>query len=200
MKEKSVMFLLAAALLAVLLTGCGDDNPRVPVKLEIDETPEPAISQTTAPPEQPTPGPDESDEVRLLHFVGNLTEEQEAAATQALTTLYQNMEVPEYLGEAIHMVATKEWFEAMNPGSYVGGRSYTLQRGELALLTVQIGEDSTGELYADIRFQDVDGRFLLLKQFGSVTQLLEATMKDGELTGIFTNWTIDSSNGKIIRE
>lgn len=42
MKEKSIMFILAAALFAILLTGCGDDNPRVPVKLEIDETPEPA--------------------------------------------------------------------------------------------------------------------------------------------------------------
>lgn len=199
MKERKAISILAGILLAVFLVGCGNDSgPFIPEKLEFDSTPEPGVSQAPVP--TPEPAPEDADQVRLLYLVGSLTEAEEAAATEALTTLYQNMEVPEYLGEAIHMVATKEWFDAMNPGGYVGGRSYTLQRGGLALLTVQIGEDSTGVLYADVRFQDADGRFLLLKQFGTVTQLLEAAMEDGVLTGIFTNWTIDSADGTIIRE
>ncbi len=214
MKKNSIIVILTAALLAGLLAGCGmADVPAYTIDSEtIGSQPsgsqpsgstEPIESSqaiVTTPPVYSTPVPEDSNQVRLLHFAGALTEDEEAAAKEELTTLYQNMEIPEYLGEAIHMVATEEWFDTMTPGTYVGSRSYTLQQGNLALLTVQIGEDSTGTLYADIRFESAEGRFLLLKQFGTVTQLLETTIKDNVLEGAFTNWTFDSSNGGIIRE
>lgn len=211
MRDKRFMLILAGALLVLLFAGCGNDiGSMAPEKLEINKTPEPGWTQVSAPPQiftpapespgQDSPEPGEPEQVRLLYFGGELTEAEEAAALDTLTTLYRNMEVPEYLGEAIHMVATDEWFEVMVPGTYEGGRSYTLVQGDKTLLTMQAGVDSSGVLYADIRFQDADGGLLLLKQFGSVTRLLEASMKDGVLEGAFTNWTIDSAGGGIIWE
>lgn len=203
MKKKRIITALAGTLLISLLTGCGDGSEPIYSAngQPIETTTEPSGWATvSAPPVYSTPEPGDASQVKLLHFAGELSKEEEAAAKDAMTTLYQNMEVAEYLGEAIHMVATEEWFEDMLPRNYVGSRSYTLQQGELALLTVQVGEDSNGVLYADVRFQDADGRFLLLKQFGAVTQLLETTMVENEMEGPFNNWILDSKTGGIVWE
>lgn len=201
MKKKSLMVILAAAMMISVLSGCGDGSEPVDIlsgsQIEIPDSNPVTISSE---PVFSTPQPEDAGTVRLLHFAGDLTQEEEAAAMDAMQTLYQNLEIPEYLGEAIHMIAAEEWLEAMTAGTYAGSRSYSLQQGELALLTVQIGEDSTGLLYSDVCFQDAHGRMILLKQFGTVTQLLVTGTVDGAPDGAFESWRIDSSVGEIIWE
>ena len=208
-KKKYLTIIPILAMLAGGLSGCGDGSEPVdglggnPVGLTTAEPTGPVGATEnpvtgTTPPASATPQPEDAAQIHLLHFAGELVEEQEKAVMESMQTLYRNLEIQEYMGEAIHMVENEKWFETMTEGTYAGSRSYRLYQGENPILTVQIGEDSTGMLYADICFQNAEGKLILLKQFGTVTQLLVTSSKDGVPDGAFESWKIDSSIGEIL--
>ena len=113
----------ACILPLALLAGCGDGtetggapsesvgSPVEPVDVSglVDETPEP-IS---------TPEPEPEPEIGLRYQTGQLTAQEETAVLEAMTTLHQNLEIAEYLGEGIHMISGEGWLEDMCRG---GGR------------------------------------------------------------------------------
>lgn len=218
MKKKYFTIISIMAAFAGVLSGCGDGSDQmgmggtdngptsspvgvvsvIPVTVTnppADLTPEPAADAAADPTAGPTADPSQ---IQLLHLAVDLSEQEEAAVQESLKTLYMNLEIPEYIGEAIHMVENEQWFETMTAGSYTGGRSYSLYQGDLPILTVQIGEDSSGVLYADICFQNQEGKLILLKQFNRVTQLLVTSSKEGLPDGAFESWRIDSAIGEII--
>lgn len=139
-------------------------------------------------------------EIKLLYNTGKLKEEEEAAALDALESLYRNLSAEEYLGESIHMVCSEEWFETMSVRLYEGCRSYTLQQGETVLLSVQVGYDISGEPYSNVCYQADESSLSLLKQTGSQVSLLQTGLSDGEYDGTFETWKIDSEQGQITKE
>lgn len=216
MKKKYFTVIPIVAVLAGILSGCGDGSGQTgmgesgisPIVIPTEnptQTPVGVVSITpvtvTNPPVYATSEPSaDPSQIRLLHLAGDLTQQEEAAVQESLQTLYQNLEIPEYMGEAIHMVENEHWFEIMTAGTYAGSRSYSLHQGDMPILTVQIGEDSSGALYADICFQNQEGKLILLKQFNSVTQLLVTSSKEGLPDGAFESWRIDGAIGEIIWE
>ena len=82
-------------LLAAALTGCGDGTP--------DEIPENSVGvieavTITDAPVSTEPEPTSVPGVQLLYGSGELTSEEAGKIQEALETLHQNLEVPEYLG------------------------------------------------------------------------------------------------------
>lgn len=198
MVKRKRYILLAGVMLVSLLTGCGDGSEEA-----LNETssaygmPEAVQMETTpvlAQPEQ------EAAEIKVLYQTGKLTEEEEAGVLDAMQTLYQNLEVEEYLGESIHMVCGEEWFETMTPGLYEGCRSYILQQGDKVLLSVQVGYDIAGNAYSNVFFQTDENSLILLKQSGSKVSLMQAAVSGGEYDGAFVTWQIDSALGEIKKE
>ena len=51
------------------------------------------------------------------------------------------------------MVSSEEWLETMTKDLYEGCRSYTMQGGEQFLLSVQVGFDIEGRVYANICYR-----------------------------------------------
>nr|WP_296462944.1 hypothetical protein [uncultured Acetatifactor sp.] len=192
----------ACILPLALLAGCGDGtetggassesvgSPVEPVDVSglVDETPE------------PTSTPEPEPEIGLRYQTGQLTAQEEAAMLEAMTTLHQNLEIAEYVGEGIHMISGEGWLEAMCQGIYEGSRSYSLQKGEDVLLTMQLGYDIDGEPYANVYFEGEDGSVLVLKQSGETTWLLQTGVADGKYEGAFETWLFDGESGRIQRE
>ena len=184
---------MAAGLLAAgLLTGCGDGTGEDLGVLGEAVTSEPVSEET--------PSPEPSPEIRVSHSTGELTAEEEGAVLETLTDLYQNLSLPEYVGEGIHMVNSQEWFQAAAPKLYEGCRSYTLYRGEELLLSVQVGYDTEEQPYTNVFRMGQEGSILLLKQAGTVTGLLQTGLLEGEYNGAFERWLIDGSTGQIVGE
>lgn len=112
MGKKWIYGVAASALLAVLSAGCGDGSEELsamnsidvvePIDLgsemasgeesgEVGGTAEPVSAGETAAPVQ---------ENGLSYGTGDLSPEAEAAVLEAMTTLQQNLELPEYVGKA----------------------------------------------------------------------------------------------------
>lgn len=197
MAKKWIYGSVAAVFLAAALTACGDgaDENMSEETIVALESVSVAAESVNAEPENAMP-----DEIIMLCSTAALDEEKEEKVLEAMTTLYQNLEIPEYIGEGIHMVSSEEWLETMAQDLYEGCRSYTLQKGEQTLLSIQVGFDIGGEAYINICYQGNDGNLLLLKQAQGVTWLLQTNVSDGKYNGAFEVWQIDSSSGKIQRE
>lgn len=185
-------------LLAAVLTGCGDGSDMQEVVVDSLEPVDLTVS--AEPEETQEPETAETVEVTLEYRTGMLTAEQEIAVLEAMTTLRQNMEVSEYVGEGIHMVSSEEWMETMQQGLYEGSRNYCLQRGEEVLLSVQVGVDIKGTPYANVFYQGTEENVMLLKQAGGVTWLLQTNVADGKYDGAFEIWEFDSGTGHIVSE
>lgn len=138
-------------------------------------------------------------EIRLLCSTGGMSPEEEAAAKEFVTDLYRNIELDEYVGECVHMVSNDAWYEILTVNMIEGTRTYTLQQGDLPLLSIQVGYDLGGEFYSNICYKS-DEKMILLKQEGSVTQLTRAEITENTLNGNFQKWQIDSASGELIRE
>ena len=211
MGKKWIYGVAASALLAVLSAGCGDGSEELsamnsidvvePIDLgsemasgeesgEVGGTAEPVSAGETAAPVQ---------ENGLSYGTGDLSPEAEAAVLEAMTTLQQNLELPEYVGEGIHMVSSREWFDSMAQGLYEGSRNYVL-RSASGVLSAQIGLDVEDEPYVNIYYQAGEGDILLLKQAKDVTWLLRTTLSGGKYEGAFDKWRIESKTGHILRE
>lgn len=192
--------------LCILLTGCGEGgdievsslDPQ-PITLPGEESSS-TEGQTTAEGQAPAAGaePETAGEIRLLCSTG-MPEEKEARITEAVTELYRNMEVEEYLGECIHIINGESWYETLAADMIEGARSYTLQQGDEVLFSVQIGCNIGGKFYSNVWYLK-EGETILLKQEGSVVQLILAEVRNGVYDGSYEKCTIDSATGEIQRE
>lgn len=200
MTNRKICLFLAGALLTGLLTGCGDGSEEalnessgahgMPEAVQMEGV------AATAEPEQEQ----ETTELKAVYSTGELTEEEEAEVLESMKTLQQNLQLEEYLGEAIHMVSGAEWFETMTPGLYEGCRSYTLQQGGKVLLSVQVGYDIAGDTFSNVFFPAEDGSVIVLKQQGSKVSLMQAGVSEGKYDGAFVTWQIDGAAGEIRKE
>lgn len=200
MKKKYFTIIPILAISIGMLAGCGDGTGEAEGVSDASSASAIVPVTVSAPPVYATPEPVDPSEIRLLYLSGELTEEEEKAIRESMQILYQNLDIPEYIGEAIHMVESENWFETMTAGTNRGGGSYSLYQGENPILTVNIGEDSSGLLYADVLFESVEGKLIELKQFGGITQLLLTTSQNGLPNGAFESWRIDSTIGEIVWE
>ncbi len=193
----------ACILPLAILAGCGDgtemggepsESVIAPVEpVDVSELMEP--TPTPEPEAEPEPEPVETE--ALQYQSGQLTAEEEAAMLEVMTTLRQNLEIPEYVGEGIHMISGEEWLETMCQGIYEGSRSYSLQKGGDTLLVLQLGLDIEGKPYANVFYPGAEGSVLVLKQTGSTTWLLQASVENGKYEGAFETWLFDSESGHI---
>lgn len=194
--NKKWRYKIGACLLPLaILAGCGDGSGPAESDGSVVDTVEPVnVAETPEPtPEQEeTPKPEEA---VLQYQTGNLTEEEQTVMLEAMTTLRQNLEIPEYLGEGIHMVSNEEWLDTLCQGVYEGSRSYTLQKGTNLLLVLQIGYDIQGEPYANVFCPGENGEILVLKQAGKTTWLLQTAVTDGKYEGEFEIWQFDGETG-----
>lgn len=129
----------------------------------------------------------------------NLSEEDAGAAEEA-ELLLQNLELPEYFGEAIHMLESKSWMDAMMPKLYEGKRSYFLGRDGQAVLSIQVGYDNTGEAFSHVWYLGTDGQVTYLHKVGSITEVLTTSLAEGVYDGAFDLWTLDGGTGNVYRE
>lgn len=211
MKKEKIYGIIVGIGMAVLLAGCGDgsedfgdmpsDKVSVinPVKIsQPEETPDSASGDnpSSVPPETEDP----SAGLHLVHATGTFTSEEEEKLTESMKTLYRNLEVEEYIGEAIHMVSSEDWFAEMTPGLYEGCRSYFLEEGGRLLLSLQTGYDIAGEPYVNLCYEGADGTVLVLKQAGGVTWLLQTGVVNGAYEGAYDQWQFDTVKGEIRRE
>lgn len=216
MRRRKYSRMILGTVLCLALTGCGDSG-RTRVDLPSPKTvsglaEEIAAAEgitaaegvTTAEGQAPVAGAgpagvDGSTEIRLVCSTGNREDEKEAQAQEAVMELYQNIELEEYLGECIHIVDSDAWYDTLADNMIEGARTYTLQRGEEILLSVQIGYDISGEFFSNIWYLK-EGSMILLKQQGNVVQLTLAGVADDVYDGSFERCTIDGATGEIRRE
>ena len=182
-------------LAAVMLAGCGDGSDAQESTVEALEP-----VTVTNPPINSEPEEITAVEIELLHSTGNFNEETEASILETMTTLYRNLELPEYIGEGIHMVSNEGWMESIARDLCEGGRNYTLQKGEEILRTVYVVADIEGKLFTHVYYQGPDNRVILLKQEKGITWLLQTGVSEGKYEGAFERWQIDSGTGHIQKE
>ena len=142
----------------------------------------------------------ENNEIKLLCNARKMLGEEDRKAEEMIRTLYQNMELDEYMGEAIHTITNEAWYEVLGKGMIEGSRTYTLQRGEEILLMVQLGYNMEGQPYSCVCLYGGESQISVLKQESSKVQLVQAEIQDGIYDGAFELWQIDSATGRIVRE
>ncbi len=197
MKKKWIGGILSAAMMGIVLTGCGDGNENVGLIIEEEETGQPV--DVAAQPVEATPELTEQG-VQILYQTGELTQEEEQTALNAMQTMYQNLELEEYLGEGIHEISSEEWMETFGIRLVEGSRTYYLQENGEIVLMVQVGTDISGESVSNVFYQNDKGQVILLKQGGSVTQLITADTADGQYDGAYSLWQFDQETGEIRHE
>ena len=197
-KRRMWIYGVLAGVVMAAMTACGDEGVDV-TDQDTPTTQEPADASEQ--PSADTPEPSAENEPQLVFSTGHLTQEEQALILDNMLVMAQNLELPEYLGEGINMVSSPEWFDSMAVRLYEGSRSYVLQKGDMILLTVQVGYDTSGKPYTGVFFPDSDGEVTVLRQEENVTLLLQTHIKEkGLYEGAFERWLIDSEAGEIRRE
>lgn len=137
----------------------------------------------------------------LQSIAVNLMEE-EAALSEAETML-QNLKLPEYLSEAVHMIGSDEWIDTMMPKLYEGKRNYFLTEEGKTALSIQAGFDEAGLPFSNVWYkttEDSGDKIILLSRSGNTLQFLTTGLTDTSYDGAFELWGIDRSSGSIYRE
>lgn len=194
------MMLLAVTVGAVF-TGCGDGSGEI--GLFVNEVMERSPVSVEAQPVTVTPdatAPAAEQGIRILYNTGELTEEEERTALEAMQLMYQNLELEEYRGEGISNISSEKWMEVFGVRLVEGSRTYYLQEGGEILLSVQVGYDINGKAVSNVFYQAADQNVVLLKQAGSVTQLVTASTAEGHYDGAYDLWQFDSETGSIRHE
>lgn len=188
---------LAAAVMTAVLTAC---EAEMQENVKAVAPSQPASTETAAapPPDTALQAPAEPE---LVYSTGRLTEKEEAVIRETMMTLRQNLELPEYIGEGINMIDSSGWEESMALRLYEGSRSYTLEKEDKVLLTVQISFDPSGKLCCNVFCPIREDAVVLLGQRESAIQVLQASVsEEGQYEGKFERWTIDSEAGTLQQE
>lgn len=199
MKKKLFCAMLLTAVTAFAFTGCGDGSGDIGLILNSDEAQQP-VSVTAEPVNAIPEQSDAPQGIRLLYHTGDLTEGEEAAVKEMMQTMRQNLELEEYMGEGIHMIGSQEWMDTFAVRLVEGSRTYYLQENGETVLTVQVGYGIDRKAGSTVYFQGEENRITLLKQEGSITQLVSASAVGGEYDGAFELWQFDSQSGEIRHE
>ena len=197
MKKNLVCALLFAVMAGSVFTGCGDGVGEIGLIIEEEEAQQPvsvAVQPVNAAPEQAEQGP------RLVYNTGKLTEAEEQTALKTMQTMYRNLGLEEYLGEGIHDISSEEWMETFGIGLVEGSRTYYFQEDGETLLTVQVGYNIEGQAVSNVFYQNESGDIILLKQEGSITQLIIASTADGQYDGDYSLWRFNGETGEIRHE
>ena len=117
MKKNYFTIIPILAISIGMLAGCGDGTGEAEGVSDASSASAIVPVTVSAPPVYATPEPVDPSEIRLLYLSGELTEEEEKAIRESMQILYQNLDIPEYIGEAIHMVESENWFETMTAGT-----------------------------------------------------------------------------------
>ena len=204
MKNRLIYGAVTGILTAVLFTGCGDgseispqdklDDVLEPVTLAV--TPEPASGEDS----EETDGISEAEEnSRPNSGLEDLSPEVAAVVLENLQNLLQNLELPEYVGEAVHLVSSEEWFAAVAVELIEGSRSYTIGGAGDASLSVQVGYDTEEKPYVNTCYQ-ADGQILMLTYAKEAARLLQTGISEGVYNGAFEKWQINGGTGYILKE
>lgn len=206
MKNKWIYCAVTGIMTALLLGGCGDGSESSsgekildaldPITLASESDPEDEQEETPENTETPVPA---EDNLLSNGSTEGLSEEMESAVLEGMKNLRQNLELPEYLGEAIHLVSSEEWFASLAGGLYEGCRSYTIGGAGETTLSVQVGYDIEEKPYINVCFK-ANGQIIVLKQAKGVTWMLQTAVSDGAYNGSFEKWQIDSGTGHILKE
>ena len=114
--------------------------------------------------------------------------------------MLQNLELSEYLGEAVHMAASDEWLDTMMQKLYQGQRNYFLKQDERAALTIQAGFDAAGNSFSNVWYVSGENQVTFVSRAGSVVQVMTTGLAEGAYNGAFEIWTINSATGDVYRE
>lgn len=205
MRKQWIYGAATGILTAVLFTGCGDGSAQdQDMRIDVLEpvalvgTSEPEEGQSAEEPDG-TAAPAQGEGGTQSSAAGEPGAEIEAAVLENLKDLRQNLELPEYVGEAIHLVSSDEWFAAVAGRLYEGCRSYAIGGGEEASLSVQVGYDIEEKPYVNACYQ-AGGQILVLKYAKDVVWLLQTGIAGGAYDGAFEKWKIDGGAGHILKE
>lgn len=197
MKKRFVCALLFAVMAGTVFTGCGDGIGEIGLFIEEEEAQQPvsvAIQPVNAAPEQGEHG------IRLVYNTGELTEEEEQIALETMQNMHRNLEIKEYLGEGIHDISSNEWMDTFAIRLMEGSRTYFLEENSETLLTVWVGYNIDGQAVSDVFYRSESGDVILLKQEGSVTQLVTASTEEGQYDGDYNLWRFNGETGEIRHE
>lgn len=200
MKKNKIYGITAAVILTgMIFTGCGDGSGDQWLSSG-NQGESQAVSGTAGTGEYLENDPEQDAQAELLYSPGNLTEAEQTAVLEMLATLHQNLELPEYLGEAIHVVESQIWYETLVKRMAEGGRIYALRKGEETLLTVQVMIDISGEPCSIVSYQKGPGEMILLQRAGSVLQVTTAGVLEGVYNGAVEIWEMDQETGRVSQE
>jgi len=206
MKNKWIYCAMTGILTALLLGGCGDGSESSPEEPIIDALEPITLASESESEDEPEEAPENTetpapagDDLLISGGTEGLSAEMESAVLEGMKNLLQNLELPEYLGEAIHLVSSEEWFASLAGGLYEGCRSYTIGGTGGATLSVQVGYDIEEKPYINVCYQ-ADGQIIVLKQAKGVTWILQTSVSGGAYNGAFEKWQVDSGTGHILKE
>ena len=136
---------------------------------------------------------------KLQGLYVNLEEEDEKIAGEA-ATMYQNLELPEYLAESIHLAEENDWFATMMPKLSEGSRNYFQTQDGVTKFTLTVGYDENGVPYTHAWFYPSENEVRYMSYSNQLAQIMETTIDSGNYNGEFTLWTMNGSNGNITQE
>ncbi len=204
MKKRLIYCAVTGILTAVLFTGCGDGSETGEGLLDALEpialtaTPDPESAQATGEPDKTSePGTGESGS--QSSGLEDLGPEVAATVLESLNNLKQNMELPEYLGEAIHLVSSEEWFASVAVELRDGSRSYLIGGAGGPSLSVQVGYDTEDKPYVNASYQ-TEGQILLLTYAKEAARVLQTGVSGGAYNGAFEEWQINGGTGYMLKE
>lgn len=136
---------------------------------------------------------------KLENISVNLAEEDDAVVREA-ETMFQNLDLPEYLDESVNLISSSRWMRTMMPKLSEGKRSYFLQKDGRTALVIEVGYDENGQPYSDVWYVNDENQLMLLQYDENTVRMLQTTMVDGVYDGAFELWLVDGNNGNIRHE
>ena len=207
MKQYKWISLLIMGTLIVGLTGCADfQNTTVPVLTAVPEaTKEPMVTQApklTEAPQAPeiTEAPQMTQEPAVTEAPIQIPWEEAVsrAAAEQLDLLLMNLTTPEYANEAIFVLFSEEWKQAMMPQEGVGYRYYSKELADTTIY-IETGYDEQLQRNTTIWQKTSEGIQVLRQNMNSI-QSVVTNMQDGKYQGAFESWYCEADTGNVIQE
>lgn len=136
----------------------------------------------------------------LQYDNGTLTEAEQTAVMAELKVLCNNMSVEDYLGEAIHMMSSKEWFELMTTGIDGKVRTLSYQRNGEPILTIEVGYKGDNKTFANAVYYGKKNETVEIGLNGDEISVMCSGITDGEYDGAFEYVLINATEGRIEKE